>query len=496
MRGIPVLAVKQNTPVLGTNVKAQDIYSPEGQCGWLRDNYTVDSKKEGAQAYYNSLFELYASWGLDFVKVDDLSGSLPEIEMVRKAIDNCGRPIVFSISPGGSQTSNAEFLFKNANMWRTTGDFWDNWPQMKPQFFSCASWAAYTGDGHFADADMLPLGKIGIRAERGDPRMLGFTKDEQYSLMSLWAMFRSPLMFGGDLPSNDEFTLSLLTNKDVLYVNQHGKNGKQLFRENDLIAWTAEDRENGDKFLAFFNVQDQNPIDPVKAVWKSEVITQDTPGQSVDVDIDITGATKLYLAATFDEGPRSNHNADWIEPTLTVGNKTIKLTDLKWVKASASRGEPIINGTAKNGKLTVDGKEYKNGINANATSLIEYDLPAGATRFKAKAALDNGATASGFGPAPAPSIPGQPGVPDLSAGNQVRRAPRGNSAKFLVFVQDPTGVMPADNAEISVKFDQLGITGTQVVKDLWTGENLGEFTDGFKKVISRHGAGLYRISAK
>jgi hypothetical protein len=63
-------------------------------------------------------------------------------------------------------------------------------------------------------------------------------------------------MFGGDLPSNDEFTLSLITNKDVLYVNQHSSNGKQLFRENDLIAWTADDPKTGDKFLGLFNASD------------------------------------------------------------------------------------------------------------------------------------------------------------------------------------------------------------------------------------------------
>ena len=256
MRGIPLIAVNRNTPILGTNIKAQDIYTPEGQCRWLKDNYTVDSKKEGAQAYYNSLFQLYASWGLDFVKVDDLAGHLPEIEMVRKAIDNCGRPIVLSISPGPAKLDQAEFLKKNANMWRTVGDFWDNWPQLKPQFTVCANWAPHTGAGHFPDADMLPLGKIGIRAERGAPRMTGFNRDEQYSVMSLFAIFRSPLMFGGNLPDNDEFTLSLLTNKEVLNVNQHSINNKQLFRNVDLIAWTADDPETGDKFLALFNATD------------------------------------------------------------------------------------------------------------------------------------------------------------------------------------------------------------------------------------------------
>ena len=485
MRGIPVEAVKKNTLVLGTNVKAQDIYSPLGQCGWLRDNYTVDSQKEGAQEYYNSIFELYASWGLDFVKVDDLSGRFPEIEMVRKAIDNSGRPIVLSISPGGNQPENAEFLMNNANMWRTTGDFWDNWPQLKPQFSSCESWVSLSGPGYWPDADMLPLGKIGIRAERGEPRMSGFTKDEQYTLMSLFSTFRSPLMFGGDLPSNDEFTLSLLTNKDVLNVNQHSANGKQLFRNDDLIAWTADDPKTGDKYLALFNAQDQNPIEQSKALWKSELITEETPGQSVEIDIDITGAKKLYLVATFDDGGRfASHNCDWIEPQLVIGKQTKNLTELAWVKASAGRGEPIINKTAREGKLTVDGKEYENGISANATSIIEYDLPEGATRFKAKAGLDNGAMAGG-------RFPGT-GGPNPAQGQSTQRR-RVNTAKFLVFVEDPAGTVPPDATEISVSFEQLGLTGTHTVKDLWTGEILGKFTDEFKQTINRHGAGLYRI---
>jgi hypothetical protein len=256
MRGIPVLAVKQNLPVFGTNVKAQDIYSTEGQCRWLKDNYTVDSKKEGAQAYYNSLFQMYASWGIDFVKVDDLAGHLPEIEMVRKAIDNCGRQIVLSISPGPARIEDAEFLARNANMWRTVDDFWDNWPQLKPQFATCAAWAPYIGEGHFPDADMLPLGKIGIRAERGAPRMTGFTRDEQFTVMTLFSIFRSPLMFGGDLQSMDPFTLALITNKDVLKVNQKSINNRQLFRKDDIIAWTADDPGSSDKYLALFNATD------------------------------------------------------------------------------------------------------------------------------------------------------------------------------------------------------------------------------------------------
>jgi alpha-galactosidase len=262
MRGIPVLAVKMNSPIAGTDRKAGDVYSDQNQCRWLKDNYTIDAGKVGAQAYYNSIIQLYASWGVDFLKIDDLAGHLDEIALIRKAIDECGRPIVLSISPGPARIEHAGFLVDNANMWRTVDDFWDNWRQLKPQFDVCAKWAPYIGSGHFPDADMLPLGKIGLRAERGKPRMSGFTRDEQYTVMTLFAIFRSPLMFGGNLPDNDDFTLSLLTNKAVLEVNHNSSGNRQLFRKNDLIAWIADNPQKGGKYVALFNASDsEGPVE-------------------------------------------------------------------------------------------------------------------------------------------------------------------------------------------------------------------------------------------
>jgi len=470
MRGIPVLAVKNNTPIFGSEAKAQDIYTAEGQCPWLKDMYTIVAGKPGAQEYYNSLFKLYASWGLDFVKVDDLSGRTAEIEMVRKAIDSCGRPIVISISPGGDRPETADFLKTNVNMWRTSNDFWDNWQALKNQFMILKSWAGIGVKGCYPDGDMLPLGKIGLRAERGEPRMTGFTKDEQYTLMTLFSIFRSPLMFGGDLPGNDEFTLSLITNKDVLNVNQNSTNGKQLFRENDLIAWTADDPKTGDKFLALFNTSDQQPVVESKAIWKSDLITQETPGQSVDIDINITGAKKLYLVATYEDVIGfGRHNCDWLEPKLVTDRGIKNLTDMKWIKATSGRGEPSLNKTSGGEKLNVNSKDYINGINVTANSIIEYDLPEGCTRFKTIAGIDKEAL--------------------MQLGQFGSKA----SAKFLVFTVDPAGPVPPDKEEIKVKFDQLDLTGSHTLIDLWSGEKLGKFTNEFTLTINRHGAGLYRI---
>ena len=259
MRGIPVVAVKQNLPISGSKATARDIYSEQEQCKWLHDMYTIVAGKEGAQAYYNSIFSLYASWGLDFVKVDDLSVPYhkEEIEMIRKAIDLTGRKIVLSTSPGETPVAEAAHIQQHANMWRTVGDFWDNWKQLKEHFEVCNRWAPYVSTGAWPDADMLPLGHIGIRAERGKDRITGFTKDEQYTLMTLFSIFRSPLMFGGHLPDNDPFTLSLLTNKEVLHMYQTSSHNKQLLRTNEMVAWTADDPKTGDKYLALFNIAEK-----------------------------------------------------------------------------------------------------------------------------------------------------------------------------------------------------------------------------------------------
>lgn len=258
MRGIPKVAVKQNSPIRGSTKRAADIYSEVQLCPWLGDMYTVESGRDGAQEYYNSLFDLYASWGVDFVKVDDISVPYheAEIEMIRKAIDQTGRKIVLSTSPGETPIDNAAHVKNHANMWRIVGDFWDNWPQLKEHFEVCNRWAPHIGNGHFPDADMLPLGHIGIRAERGDDRMSQFSADEKITLMTLFCIFRSPLMFGGNLPDNDDLTLKLITNPEVLAVNKSSVNNRQLFYRDGLAAWVANDPKTGDIFLALFNALD------------------------------------------------------------------------------------------------------------------------------------------------------------------------------------------------------------------------------------------------
>lgn len=262
LRGIPRQAVRENLPILGTTppLRARDIANTNSICHWNTDMYGIDMSKPGAQEYYDSVFALIASWDVDFVKVDDLSrpyfDNIKEIEAIRKAIDKTGRPMLLSTSPGETPLTAADHVSTHANMWRTSDDFWDNWKLLKDQFKRAADWAPHTVPGAYPDHDMIPFGRIRAWQPKDKGGWTKFTKDEQYTFMNLWSISRSPLMFGGNLPDNDDFTLSLLTNKEVIALNQHSRNGRQVFRKDDLIAWTAE-APDGSKYLALFNARDK-----------------------------------------------------------------------------------------------------------------------------------------------------------------------------------------------------------------------------------------------
>ena len=261
MRGIPREAVEKNLPIMGTSFHAADVADKINVCTWegMEDTYGVDMSKRGAQAYYDSIAELYASWGADYIKADDLStpARASEILALHEALKKTGRPIVLSLSPGPFIPEYADFLKTTAELWRISWDFWDKWDALKPQFDTAHKWESFVGPGSWPDADMLPLGRIGIRAERGDDRSSLFTHDEQQTLMTLWSIFRSPLMFGGDLPSNDAFTLKLITNTEVLEVNQNSTGGHESYRRDDVIGWTAKVPGSSAKYVAVFNISDR-----------------------------------------------------------------------------------------------------------------------------------------------------------------------------------------------------------------------------------------------
>ncbi|WP_146925573.1 glycoside hydrolase family 27 protein [Cellulomonas xylanilytica] len=257
MRGIPRIAVEQGLPVEGTTWTARDAADTTSVCPWNDDNYGLDHGHPAAQAYLDGLVAQLAGWGVDFLKVDDMLAPYhPDaVEAWALAIERSGRDIVLSLSPGTHlSTAHVEHLREHAQMWRVCDDLWDRWEDVHAQFARLARWAPFQRPGGWADADMLPLGRIGLRAERGDPRHSLLTPEEQRTILTLWVMARSPLMVGGDLPTSDPATLDLLANPAVGHVLQNGTDGREVVREplddGELIVWTAV--EGATTYVAVF----------------------------------------------------------------------------------------------------------------------------------------------------------------------------------------------------------------------------------------------------
>lgn len=274
MRGIPREAVWKNTPVQGTAYHAKDIASQTDTCLWNESMYGVDPSKPGAQAYYNSLLKLYASWGVDFIKVDDIASPVyheGEIDLIRKAIDQCGRPIVLSLSPGDAVIGFADHMDHTTNMYRVSNDVWDRWRDILHVFDLLNMWSPFIGNGSWPDADMLPLGMLcltGYPYAHNNPNSdkrehTSFLQyDEQKTMISLWCMARSPLIWGGAPSLSSDTVYSLLTNKDLLAVHNSSIRNHQLYQphgRSDNAAyriWVAESPDRKTKYLAFFNLKE------------------------------------------------------------------------------------------------------------------------------------------------------------------------------------------------------------------------------------------------
>lgn len=273
MRGIPRQAVHADLPIKDSEYTARQVAHHFSICSWNTDMYGMKNC-DGAQDYYNSIIKMYADWGVDYIKCDDIAvtefrkwdnpySADYEIEMLRNAIDSCGREIVLSLSPGPALRDKAEHLKANANMWRLTGDFWDLWEHLYAMFDKCEEWQGVRGVGSYPDCDMLPIGRISkLCSYHGTQnRMSNFTHNEHYTLMTLWGIFGSPLMIGGNMPENDDFTLSLLNNAEYMNMHRTVKNSRMLRRNEEngkgYIVWDGENEDS--RFVALFNT-DEKPI--------------------------------------------------------------------------------------------------------------------------------------------------------------------------------------------------------------------------------------------
>jgi hypothetical protein len=265
VRGIPRESVARNLPVARSGFRAQDVADTTDACPWDPTNWGVKDTAAG-QAWYDSLLAQYAEWGVDFLKVDCIADhpyKPGEIRMIHRAIEKTGRPIVLSLSPGPTSPGIVKELIPYAQMWRISDDVWDYWRNERPfprsvfgQFELAAGWAPYGSDGTWPDADMLPIGYLGPVPGEGEARESRLTHDEQRTMVTLWSMMRSPLILGANLTKLDDWTLQLLTNRDVLKIDQFGRDQRQVAREGDIVAWTSAG-EGGVRYLALFNLGDK-----------------------------------------------------------------------------------------------------------------------------------------------------------------------------------------------------------------------------------------------
>ncbi|MDD6812737.1 MAG: glycoside hydrolase family 27 protein [Lachnospiraceae bacterium] len=307
MRGMPRMAAHKKLPVMGTDQHAGMVADPGSICAWNPDMYGLkcETNEAGARAYYESIFALYAEWGVDFIKLDDIAREYPrckrEIEIISESLRNCGRDMVLSLSPGPAILETSEHLKQYANMWRITDDFWDQWDALLNMFEKARVWCTHAGPGHWPDADMLPVGALRRCSEPNG--WTAFNEAEQRTMMSLWCMMRAPLIVGADLPENDDFTLRLLTNKEVLAIEEKSHCGHELYHTDEEIAWIAPMKKGNGCYIALFNVSDESremTIDLANyELEKAEKATELWSGKTVKIDSRITTVAEAHDAVIY-----------------------------------------------------------------------------------------------------------------------------------------------------------------------------------------------------
>ncbi|KAK8928861.1 Alpha-galactosidase [Platanthera zijinensis] len=252
MRGISLEAVNSNRTILdvttglpyeedGRTWLAGDIGMRDMPCGWMKNGFlSVNTDLGAGKAFLRSLYQQYADWDVDFVKLDCVFGDdldKKQIITVSEILESLGRPILFSLSPGTSVTpSMAESISNYVDMYRITGDSWDNWNDVAAHFDVARDFAAAKkigADGlhgnSWPDLDMLPLGWLtdpGV--QQGPHRKCRLTLDEQRTLFTLWSMAKSPLMFGGDLRQIDDNTFNIITNPILLEIDSNSQNNMEF----------------------------------------------------------------------------------------------------------------------------------------------------------------------------------------------------------------------------------------------------------------------------
>lgn len=204
----------------------------------------------------------WSEWGIDYLKYDWNPIEVPETAEMDKALRAAGRDVVLSLSNSTPFHSIGE-ISPLANCWRTTGDIKDTWDSMWKKGFNGGKWSRYQKPGHYNDPDMLVVGHVGW----GKPHPTNLTPDEQYTHISMWCLLSAPLLLGCDMDKMDEFTLSLLTNDEVLALNQDSLCQQALkVAGDDKRMVYAKELEDGSRAVGLFNLGDAE--EKVAVSWK------------------------------------------------------------------------------------------------------------------------------------------------------------------------------------------------------------------------------------
>ncbi|MDR1368549.1 MAG: NPCBM/NEW2 domain-containing protein [Dysgonamonadaceae bacterium] len=483
MRGLPKEAAHRKLPVKGANgVTCDQISNNEMECPWLQDNYKVINNENG-QLYYNSIFDLYAEWGVDFVKVDDISRPFheDEIQMVREAIDRSGRPIVLSLSPGKTDLQYADKVGNYANMWRMTDDLWDRWKDIYAIFERARKWAPYCRPGCYPDADMIPIGALDYASDFTSHRYSKLTDNEQKTLMNLWGVIHSPLMFGGNLPANTEKELQLMTNRDLIAMNQYGVDAREIYNESGKVVWASMNPATGEHYACLFNLKGSagEKYSTEGATHTTQVIAYTLPYEDVEINIP-TGINQITLLCDDAEDGNDYDHGDWINARFVLDNGDevfITEDDIIHYDVDDSFYKYIkINKNLFDGALKVAGTEYFNGIACHAHTRVNLRVPPIAGRqvvkFKSRCGVD------------------------ASAGGN-----NATSMRFMIFLFDPTGneLMPNSAVPVALPLTELGFSPNQEcrITDGWSKEVLGVYkNDEFRPELEAHQSGFYIITPK
>src|SRR6266498_3165478 len=300
--GIPKNAVLRNTPIEGTSFHAADI----ANTALLEKNYNcknmyfIDYSKRGAQAYVDSWARQFASWGVDYLKIDGVGSSdIPDVEAWAGALRRSGRPINYALS-NNLPISDAATWQRLANSWRTQGDVecycgpgpngsgypLTTWSRVTTRFASASAWQPWAGPEGWNDLDSLEIGN-------GD--QVGLTADQRRSTMTLWAMAGAPLLLGTDLTNLTSTDLAMLTNDRLIGVDQDGYAAARIVDSGANQVWRKRE-DNGDFIVALFNT-DTAASSTVSVTWSqvgftgSATVTDLWSGASVGTVSDSYSAT-------------------------------------------------------------------------------------------------------------------------------------------------------------------------------------------------------------